>query len=73
MVHKHHVCEQYLPSTKNQAKISIPVHSVPSGRSDLLTYFGQLLITDIYDQIVSDLCQLFTNSQNYHSKSLNIV
>ena len=27
-VYKNHVCEYYFPSTKNQAKISIPVHSV---------------------------------------------
>ena len=28
VVYKNHVCESYFPPTKNQAKISIPVHSV---------------------------------------------
>ena len=28
VVYKNHVCEKYFPPTKNQAKISIPVHSV---------------------------------------------
>ena len=27
VVYKNHVCKYYIPSTKNQARISIPVHN----------------------------------------------